>query len=426
MLMEVRRWIQILYLLPALQEFLDIYANSMVCPSTHYLTPKGRRCCIKCKAGEKVVGDCEPGRNETTRCAPCPPGEFQESPNGERKCNRCFGYIPLRIIVKECNRTQNRKMGVCIEGYYYNNALSYCQPCKRCLRGYGVKKLCTNETNTECEEKQCALGTYSDKDSKTQKCQPCTNCKKNEKTIGRCNATSNNLCQRRFSTTPTSPLTTQINITKIITTATTPQDSPVARPNVSSSWVIPFFITSMILLLVLFIALVLGVILWCCVHKRQSIIIHSEESRLGQRLSKFNDEMDSGCCKSSQQYINIKVPSEESPFILEEIPRIQENGLMIRDVTHDIIEQLASYLNPINPPSNWRKVASMLDFPWNVINNLALCPTTATQQLLERWGTKRDATVYKLYLTLKDIGRDDAAEVLEKLLMERVGNNKSV
>lgn len=112
--------------------------------------------------------------------------------------------------------------------------------------------------------------------------------------------------------------------------------------------------------------------------------------------------------------------------MLEEIPRIQENGLMIRDVTHDIIEQLASYLNPINPPSNWRKVASMLDFPWNVINNLALCPTTATQQLLERWGTKRDATVYKLYLTLKDIGRDDAAEVLEKLLMECVGNNKSV
>lgn len=89
---------------------------------------------------------------------------------------------------------------------------------------------------------------------------------------------------------------------------------------------------------------------------------------------------------------------------------------MLRDVSHDIIEELANFLNPTNPPSNWRKVASMLDFPWNVINNLALSPTTATQQLLERWGTKRDATVYKLYVTLKEIGRDDAAEVLERLL----------
>ena len=94
--------------------------------------------------------------------------------------------------------------------------------------------------------------------------------------------------------------------------------------------------------------------------------------------------------------------------------------MMLRDVSHDIIEELANFLNPTSPPSNWRKVASMLDFPWNVINNLALCPTSATQQLLERWGTKRDSTVYKLYLTLKDIGRDDAAEVLERLLVQPV------
>ena len=117
------------------------------------------------------------------------------------------------------------------------------------------------------------------------------------------------------------------------------------------------------------------------------------------------------------------VPSEESRYRYHEVPeqkpgQLQENGMMLRDVSHDIIEDLANFLNPMSPPSNWRKVASMLDFPWSVINNLALCPTSATQQLLERWGTKRGSTVYKLYLTLKDIGRDDAAEVLERLLVQ--------
>ncbi len=119
------------------------------------------------------------------------------------------------------------------------------------------------------------------------------------------------------------------------------------------------------------------------------------------------------------------VPNEGSRYLYHEVPdrkpgRIRENGIMLRDVSHDIIEELANFLNPTSPPSNWRKVASMLDFPWNVINNLALCPTTATQQLLQRWGTKRDATVYKLYITLKEIARDDAAEVLERLLVQPV------
>lgn len=95
---------------------------------------------------------------------------------------------------------------------------------------------------------------------------------------------------------------------------------------------------------------------------------------------------------------------------------MHDNGLLIRHVSGDIIEELATYLNPINLPANWKKVAALLHFKWSYINNLALCPTTATQTMLESWATKQTSTVFKLYKILKDIGRDDAAEVLEKLL----------
>lgn len=123
-------------------------------------------------------------------------------------------------------------------------------------------------------------------------------------------------------------------------------------------------------------------------------------------------------------FLYYEVPKEERYQIVS-VPnhkQMFETGMMLRNVSHDVIEELAKYLNPVNPSNNWKKVASMLGFSWNLISNLDLKPTTATQELLERWGTKREATVYKLYMILKEIDRDDAAEVLERVLRESSPN----
>lgn len=102
--------------------------------------------------------------------------------------------------------------------------------------------------------------------------------------------------------------------------------------------------------------------------------------------------------------------------MVDDPKEVYDNGLLIRHVSGDIIEELATYLNPTNLPANWKKVASLLNFKWSYINNLALSPMMATQAMLQCWATKQNSTVYRLYKILKRLGRDDAAEVLEKLL----------
>lgn len=48
--------------------------------------------------------------------------------------------------------------------------------------------------------------------------------------------------------------------------------------------------------------------------------------------------------------------------------------------------------------------------------NLKLSPREATQELLKDWQMRDDATVYKLYCYLEELGRDDCMAVLHPLL----------
>ena len=88
---------------------------------------------------------------------------------------------------------------------------------------------------------------------------------------------------------------------------------------------------------------------------------------------------------------------------------------MLRDVSADIIEKLGFLLNP-TCVKNWIYLAGKLDYTYAQVSNYKLCPMQSTQILLYDWATREDATVLKLYRVLMDIGREDAARVLELVL----------
>ena len=94
--------------------------------------------------------------------------------------------------------------------------------------------------------------------------------------------------------------------------------------------------------------------------------------------------------------------------------------IMLRDISADVYEELGFLLNPATF-KNWVLLAGKLGYTNSHVMNFKLCPTYSTQMLLQDWAQRGEATVFKLYQTLKDIGREDAAEKLESSLVPSRG-----
>jgi len=90
---------------------------------------------------------------------------------------------------------------------------------------------------------------------------------------------------------------------------------------------------------------------------------------------------------------------------------------MVRDLPAHLYEELGLKLNN-NHPRNWRYLAGMLGFSRDQIQYLELQPRESTQNLINDWSTKDQATVYNLYLALSSMNRPDAAKVIENFVYE--------
>ena len=88
---------------------------------------------------------------------------------------------------------------------------------------------------------------------------------------------------------------------------------------------------------------------------------------------------------------------------------------MIKDITADVIEELGRYLNP-QSLKNWKILAGKLGFRWLDVENFKLQPRNSTQLMLSSWSTSSGATVEVLHQKLLEIGRCDAAKLLEPFL----------
>lgn len=72
----------------------------------------------------------------------------------------------------------------------------------------------------------------------------------------------------------------------------------------NSSWVMPFFIASMAFLLFLFLAFVIGIVIWCHMQtrNRQNVIIQAEDPQVVQRLTKPFDDPEPICCMQNKLF----------------------------------------------------------------------------------------------------------------------------
>lgn len=93
---------------------------------------------------------------------------------------------------------------------------------------------------------------------------------------------------------------------------------------------------------------------------------------------------------------------------------------MLRDVSADVFEELGVLLNPSSFKS-WKILAGKLGYTLTHVTNFKLCPMNSTQMLLQDWSHRGDATVLKLYQTLMNIGREDAAQKLKRILFPSRG-----
>ena len=95
-----------------------------------------------------------------------------------------------------------------------------------------------------------------------------------------------------------------------------------------------------------------------------------------------------------------------------------ENNIKITTLPVTVTEELALLLNS-RQGKNWKNLAGLMGYNSVFTQNLELTPLEATQRLLDDWGHKDDATVYKLYCFLQELGRDDACSKLWPFLTQR-------
>ncbi|XP_069771494.1 tumor necrosis factor receptor superfamily member 11B-like [Narcine bancroftii] len=126
--------------------------------------------CEQCPPGTYRKAHCNASKG--TECAPCPDSHYTAYWNSLDECQYCNVFCKEHQYVKhECNSTHNR-VCECDEGRYFE--FEFCLKHSKCPPGYGVRKLGTPYTNTECM--QCPKGYFSINKSAIQPCQKQTNC----------------------------------------------------------------------------------------------------------------------------------------------------------------------------------------------------------------------------------------------------------
>lgn len=88
--------------------------------------------------------------------------------------------------------------------------------------------------------------------------------------------------------------------------------------------------------------------------------------------------------------------------------------ILYRDVPFHITSSLALKLNP-RGFNNWVTLAGKLNYSKEMVDYFGMVPDQATQRLLKHWETSNNSNVAVIHRHLKNMGRDDAAEVLETL-----------
>ncbi|XP_019637850.1 PREDICTED: tumor necrosis factor receptor superfamily member 16-like [Branchiostoma belcheri] len=152
-------------------------AAAVECDDQHHLV--NGLCCIKCLPGFYKDKDCD--AESPTKCLQCPGGTYTEFLNYIEECLVCEHCSEDHGIEEKrpCLPTQNRKCR-CMDGFFLEPSLilgqnaDMCHRHQECQPGEGVVERGTRTSDTVCTP--CAVGTFSDQGSRTQKCEDWTDC----------------------------------------------------------------------------------------------------------------------------------------------------------------------------------------------------------------------------------------------------------
>ncbi|CAM4669636.1 unnamed protein product [Lepidochelys olivacea] len=142
-------------------------------PHAEYFEENINKCCSKCPPGYHVLQSCN--RSSDTECVPCERNTYTALWNRARRCLGCSPRCEAGLVqTQECTGTHDRICS-CSASTYCTTKQShgrclFCKAHKMCRKGYGVSKLGTDVTNTDCSP--CPPGTFSDEDSSTASCKP--------------------------------------------------------------------------------------------------------------------------------------------------------------------------------------------------------------------------------------------------------------
>lgn len=272
------------------------------------------------------------------------------------------------------------KCKVCPDGYYSTNGLK-CLKCATCHKGQEMSFPCEKTRNTRC---LCPPGKYE----KDGICKECTNCPAGLFQKRDCGHNLNRQCEecpKGYSTHLTNSKKCLPNKHK---------KNPPATMNEyhiynNDDWKVVFSVVAII------ISLIAVAVICYCIRRRkrrnnQNNTPKEEEESTARLIYHFPEE----------------VPAEH---------------VLYTDVPYNVIEELAKKLNPNEPSNNWRTLASHLGFSTNQINNIALHPQDATQDMLLEWSCGGNASVYILHdILLKYMNRKDAADILEPFILKEI------
>ncbi|XP_071349636.1 tumor necrosis factor receptor superfamily member 1B [Trachinotus anak] len=192
--------------------------------STSEYMPEGtKRCCKKCRPGERLIETCT--ETTDTVCKPCERDQHMEGWNFANNCFACEKCKSKKGLqhAQHCSPTTKARCK-CMPGMYCMMGFDdlHCTECRKyslCKAGYGVSVPGTAKSDVKCE--QCPDGTFSDKNSNTDRCQPHTNCH-GSAVVRKGNTTSDNVCEHHDVTTAQLQNTTQErDVGNVFTTTST-------------------------------------------------------------------------------------------------------------------------------------------------------------------------------------------------------------
>ncbi|PFX23848.1 tumor necrosis factor receptor superfamily member 16-like [Stylophora pistillata] len=321
---------------------------------------------------------------------------------------KLYVFLNILLVIGELV-TRTTGDGGCRPGKYWNPKILRCLDCTTCREGERLISLCQESQDASCET--CPKGTYLHADNKSV-CVQCSYCKEGQVTESECVSWADTQCGNPVCMPP--PSERPLTLTKqpfIQTTMQTHFQGGSAPKKVDHTNEAPDFrcpnstfsdhMSWIFLVCLVLVSLLCGVLIIWIKRSGMSLL-----SLLRMAKIPLPNKPEDGVIRK----VSVISASGRS-----ETRVLKENGMKFNTTSATITEQLARLLNPENG-KNYKNLAGLMGYDSTFIGNLKLTPTEATQKLLEDWQVREDATVFKLYCYLEQLGRHDAMDVLLPLL----------